>query len=222
VRRWLGEQQRVVAFHETRVLVAIHKFIEEVGRHRQAEHREEFVNMARDLAYDYYSDRCILIGRGAVVEKEPLEPIAFPDRDYAAFLQSVRRLFPEGKFIFMVRDPVSTIWSMHQRKWGYSLVDLEPQSFALDEHVDNWCACADLILDYAEDSNVYVCPFGRLVKRPREESERLLEFLQVSGRSFFKPREVKEVGFDDEERELILSRTRSQVEALERLGISDL
>ena len=44
--------------------------------------------------------------------KEPLEPIAFPDRHYEQFLDNTRLLFPNIKLLFMVRDPLATIWSM--------------------------------------------------------------------------------------------------------------
>lgn len=222
LERWLGEQREIVAFHESRVLIAIHRFIEETARFHRLEFTGEFADMARDLAYEYYSNRSILVGRRAIIDKEPLEPIAFPDMDYASFLQNLRLLFPDGKLIFMVRDPVATIWSMRQREWGHSLIDYEPHQFTLDEHIKNWCACADLILEYAEDPRAYVCSFGRLVDNPREESARILSFLRIAGCEPFRPREVKSIGFSIEERDYIEQKTQSRVDAFKQQGISNL
>lgn len=222
VERWLGEQRKVVAFHETRVLIAIHRFIEEIARYHRLEPMGEFARMARETAFEYYSNRSILIGRKVIVDKEPLEPIAFPDADYALFLKNLRLLFPEGKLLFMVRDPISTIWSMCQRKWGYSLVGFEPRTLTLDEHIENWCTCADIVLDYIDDPNAYVCAFGRLVDTPQEESEQILRFLHLSGGEPFRPQTVKKVGFGDAERIYILQKTNSRVDAFEQQGILNL
>jgi hypothetical protein len=219
VERWLGQQREVVAFHETRILIAIHRFIKETARYHRLEPEGEFTRMAREIAYEYYSNRSILIGRQVILDKEPLEPIAFPDADYALFLQNLRLLFPEGKLLFMVRDPIATVWSMCQRKWGYSLVDYEPRTLTLDEHIENWCTCADIVLDYIDDPNAYVCAFGQLVDTPQEESERILRFLNLSGGEAFRPQAVKKVGFGDADRSYILQRTNSRVDALKQRGI---
>ena len=44
-----------------------------------------------------------------------LEPVAFPDESYAQFIDCMNRLLPNVRFIFMLRDPVATIWSMRSR-----------------------------------------------------------------------------------------------------------
>jgi len=220
---WLGSQREIAGFDEPRMLIAIHRFMEEVCRFKDLEKNEAHViDMARRLAYEYYCSQRILLKQNLIVNKEPLEPIAFPDKRYKAFLENVRTLFPEAKFLFMIRDPVATVFSMRQRKWGYSLKGFEPQTFSIEEHVGNWCACADIILQYSTDPDSYICQFGRLIHDPENESGKIFDFLSLCKGKSFKPKQTKIIGFSDEEREQILERSRPQLAALHAHGISDL
>jgi len=216
---WLNSQKKVVAFHETRILRTTHKFLEEAKRYSNLEPRGEFADLARSVAYQFYSKRCIMKENNIIIDKEPFMSIGFPDKDYLLFLENYRLLFPDGKLLFMIRDPLSTIWSMQERKWGYTLRDFTPCSFELEYYIENWCDCADLILDYANDNNTYICSFETLVTNPAEESERIFDFLQLTGGEPFEPREVKTIGFSDEERNLIRDKTRNHREALKKQEI---
>lgn len=219
LEKWLHEQQKTVALHETRGLIAIHKYIEEMSRHYTLKHDGKYIAMARKLVFDFYNNRSVLTGKDLIIDKEPLEPIGFPNKDYASFLQNFRLLFPNGKLIFMIRDPLAAIWSMQERKWGYSLKNYTPHSFPIDTHIENWCECADLILKYEDDSGSYVCSFERLVDNPDSESKRIFDFLELSGGKSFQPRPVKTIQFDEEQRVYIEKKTKPQIEKLSERGL---
>lgn len=92
---WLAEHPDTIALLESRTLVAVHRFLEQVQRFKDLEqNRQDLIPMARFLACDYYRSREVLLRRRLLVDKEPLEPIAFPDKQYQAFLNNVRILFP--------------------------------------------------------------------------------------------------------------------------------
>lgn len=221
--QWLNRQRGVASFGESRMLIATHRFLEEVHRFRRLEKRKkDLVDMARRLTYVYYLDHRVLLGRSLILCKEPLEPIAFPDKQYKAFLENVRIVLPEAKFIFMIRDPVATVWSMKQKKWGSSLTNFEPRTFSVEEHTESWCSCVDCILQYTADPNTYICQFGRLITDPENESKQILDFLKIRKGQPFQPRQTKSTGFSKEERALILRISRPQLKALYAQGISDL
>lgn len=221
MERWLNEQNNVTVFHESRLLITLHRFLEETKRHSKLDPHVEFTSYGRNIAFKFYNKRKIIRGQNLIIDKEPLEPIGFPDKNYASFLQNYRTLFPHGKLFFMLRDPLSTIWSMKKRKWGYSLRDYKPRSFSIESHIETWCECADLILEYADDEYTYVCYFERLVNNPEIESEKIFNFLQISDGKPFQPREVKTVDFGDDERDLIRKKTKSRLEALTKKRLID-
>jgi hypothetical protein len=222
VESWLNSQEKVTALHETRILIAVHRFLEETNRHKSFWSREKLVSSGRNLAYDFYRSRCTMIENKLLIDKEPLEPIAFPDKNYALFLQNYRLIFPNGKLLFMVRDPFAAIWSMKKRKWGHSLNNYTPRSFPIDTHIQNWCDCADLIFDYAGDENCYVCSFEKLVNNPQAESARIFEFLQLNDGGIFQPRPVKNIRFDEEQRLQIEQKTRVQMNKLRERKLVDI
>jgi len=220
---WLSHQPGVLGFSESRILVSMHGFINEIYRFQNLnKDSASIINMARHLFFDYYSSSNILIGKRLLVNKEPLEPIAFPSKDYKKFILNYRRLFPESKLLLAIRDPIATIWSMTRRMWGVSLADMETRRFSIEEYTENWCSCADLILQYCSDPNTYIVQFGRLVNEPESESRRIFDFLNIRKGISFKPRQTKEIGFSNEEQEKILRMVQPQLELLNAQGISDL
>ncbi len=107
---WLGSQRSISAFPESRILISASKFVDEAFRFKNLESNSaEIMKMVRRLVYDYYSRSRVLLGKRLVVDKEPLEPIAFPLKDYMQFLATTRMIFPNIKFLFAIRDPVATI-----------------------------------------------------------------------------------------------------------------
>ena len=221
--KWLGHQPGVSAFQESRILVSIHRFMEEIYRFKNSDRGSAtIVNLARHLVFDYYSSSRILIGKRLLADKEPLEPIAFPSKEYGQFIINVKRLFPESKLLLAVRDPIATIWSMIGRTWGESLTNMESKRFTIEEYTENWCSCAVLILQYCSDPNTYIVQFGRLINDPENESRRIFDFLDIRKGNSFQPRQTKEIGFSNEEREKILHMVQPQLELLNAQGISDL
>lgn len=220
VSEWLGHQRAVLSFQESRILVSIHRFMEEIDRFQNL-HRNSAViaKLASRLVCDYYSTSNTLIGKRLVVEKEPLEPTAFPAKDYHKFIVNCRTVFPHSKLLFVIRDPMATIWSMSSRRWGESLVNQEAKDFTLDEYIENWCSCVELILSYQSDSNSYIVPYGRLVKDPQTESGRICDFLKIRYSDSFQPRQTKEIGFSDYERGKIMLQVQPQLDLLASRGI---
>lgn len=167
----------------------------------------------------YQAHRHLLWGR-VLVEKEPLEPIAFADRDYHGFIRNVWRLFPAARVVFMLRRPLDSIWSMSRRTWGHSLGSGEYRSLPLETHMETWDDNAELIARLPEDPRAYVCSFDRLVSAPEAEPARIRRFVGVRAVPAFEPRATKQIGFDPDERDRVLRETRSRWEQL--LSILDL
>ena len=205
---WLHKQKEVITWGESRVLICAHRFMEEVRRFASTEaYHVEFISNIQKLVYDHYLRHSILWNR-TLVEKEPLEPIAFPDRAYNRFIENIMGIFPDMKIIFMVRDPIPTIWSMTQRDWGHSLSQGTLKRYSIEECVENWCECAALIQQYESANQVYVCRFERLVDRPEEESLRIRKFMSIGAGLPFEPKKTKVCGFNDEEQKYISDRTK--------------
>jgi hypothetical protein len=203
---------------ESRLLLSLHRLTAEIHRFRTLDRRATvFEGLARQMAFDFYGRMGIFFAHRVLLEKEPLEPIAFPDGDYAEFLANLRTLFPDIRFLFLVRDPVPTLWSMTQRKWGFTVMGMEPHRLSLDEHIHTWCSCAELILSYSTDPGSFICHTERLVAHPEEESERILSFLDIHGDSPFQPHPTKSVAFGEAELEKIRGATSRYQMALEKL-----
>jgi hypothetical protein len=220
---WLGHQPGVSAFPESRILVSVHKFLEEANRFKNLESDStRITSLARNLVYDYYSSSRILIGKTLLVDKEPLEPIAFPLKDYEKFILNVKKLLPDSRLILAIRDPLSTIWSMSRRVWGESLSNIRSQRFTLEEYTENWCSCADIVLQNCSDPKVYIVQFGRLIRDSANESKRIFNFLNIRKGILFRPQQTKEIGFTTEEREQILQQVQPRLDLLKSQGISNL
>lgn len=220
VVRWLGKQSGITVFSESRILVGTHALLQEVHRFRSLHKNEPSISTAlRRMVFGYYAERRNYSNHDILVDKEPLEPIAFPDQQYTSFLSNVRSLVPNVKILIMIRDPVATVWSMMQRKWGYSLRGEEPRTFALEDHVANWCACADIVLSCASDPSTYVCQYGKLTMEPEGESARIAKFLSLDSFEHFQPKPSAEPAFTPQEHSLVTSRTRDRVEALAAVGL---
>lgn len=218
---WLGAQPGVSAFPESRILISAHRFLEEAFRFKNlANDNADLADLVSQLVAAYYSKSRVLMDGKLVVDKEPLEPIAFPLKDYAQFVFNYKKMFPKGKLLFTIRDPLATIWSMSQRVWGESLSTPEARKFTLEEYAENWCACADLALQFRGDGNTHIVQFGNLIKDPVNESGRIFALLHIRNGNPFQPRRTHEIGFSLEEQEKILRIVRKQQEALSLNGIT--
>ncbi len=220
---WLKHQRTVSAFPESRILISAHSFMEEAFRFKSLKKDSaRMAKLARQLVFEYYSGSRILAGRKLVVDKEPLEPIAFPEKEYGQFIANVKSMVPDLKLLFAIRDPIATIWSMSRRTWGESLVKDEARRFTLAEYAENWNACAELALLYHSDPNVYVVQFGNLIHDSEAESERIFKFLDIHSGIPFQPKKTNEIGFGDDERRRILQMVQPQLEKLRARKITNL
>jgi hypothetical protein len=220
---WLRGQPKAVGFNETRILVSLFPFIEGVSKFRRVGARRDLLlSQARHLLYSYYGSRCLFFGKNLLVDKEPLEPLAFPDENYLEFINAVKNLIPGAKFLFLLRDPISTVWSMTRRKWGYSIGDGEARSMSLEFHVNSWLGSAAIVPEIMDDPAVYVCQFHKLIVDTPRESERILSFLGVKNGMHFSPRPVKTPMFNKEEVVLIQKKTAPLLGRLKDLGITEI
>lgn len=223
VVKWLKQQEGVTALSESRVLLGSYAVMREVHRFKKLERKEPILRTsARNMTYDNYARICNYKSNPILIDKEPLEPIALPDLDYADFISCISSIMPEAKILFMLRDPVSTVWSMTQRKWGYSLTEGEPRTFTLEEHIENWCACADIILASAGTASTYVCQYGVLTSAPERESARIGAFLGIPNAQPFQPKPSDNPAFDADALALITTMTASRIEALAAAGLTEL
>ena len=220
---WLGHQSAVAAFPESRILVSINSFTETAFRFKNLENdREKTAKLAQNLVYDYYLNARILVGKKLIVEKEPLEPIAFPAKNYMKFIVNIKEILPNIKFLFVIRNPIATIWSMSCRTWGESLTVSKAQKFSIEEYIENWCACADIALHFSADPNTFLVQFGNLVNDSGNESKRIFDFLDIRKGVPFQPRPTSEIGFSKEEKEKILHSVQPYLDKLRHQGITNL
>ena len=195
--RWLNRQPGVVYASQSRMLVAAHRFLEQVHRFKTLDDERDFLLAGARRLVDGFYARSWVVWRRLLVEKETLEPVALPDGAYGAFVDSVRLLFPLAKLIFMVRPPVPTIWSITQRQWGYSLTRPVLRSYSLEDGIAIWSGAAQVAFDHVHDPQAYVCLFERLVGDPEAESRRVFRFLGLRGGRPFPPRPTKMVEFPE-------------------------
>lgn len=218
VRRWLGSHSDVIAFHESRLLIGVNSFYKEVKYFKKLRRSQGMIScLLRELALRIYSEKARpkrFSDKKIVLDKEPLEPKAFPDQNYAEFLQNMREIYPGMKLIYMIRDPEATIWSMRQRKWGYSTTDSEVHKFEIEDHVENWNTCADIARNYSGDRNAFICSFNRLVRNPVVVSQEILYFLGLDMHGSFQPRPTKNPNFSAEEAAFIAEKTDRRWEVL--------
>lgn len=211
VRKWLGSHSDVIAFHESRLLVGVNSFFNETKRFKKLESSRETVShLLEELTLSLYAKKAHprrFSSKKILLDKEPLEPTAFPDRNYAEFIGNMREIYPKMKFIYMIRDPKATIWSMSQRKWGYSTTDSGVHEFKLEEHADNWNECAGIAEEYSNDRRFLVCSFNRLISSPERTSQEITRFLGLDLHEPFEPRPTKNPDFSKGETELIAERT---------------
>ena len=210
---WLNSNAGLLSYNETRVLIGIHSAMKQFNRFQEPfDNREMLLPSLRDTAFRYYANFGLTGGK-LLIDKEPLEPVAFPERDYCDFIINMKLLFPRLRLIYIVRHPVATIWSMRQRKWGFSLKDREPWDLDLDECIEIWKDNAKLILNSPVD-DCFLCKFEDLVNTPQKASKALLDYLGMSYGKVFTPRPTKIPAFIPDEQEWILANTieeRSQL-----------
>ena len=217
---WLHKNKGVARFFEARILVCAHHLYSEVERFIYLQQKSSyFIKEIRKFILNYYASQK-LIFRKQIIDKEPLEPIAFPKEDYGAFLAHTRKIFPEIKILFIVRNPINTIWSMMNREWGYSLSSQNMRHFTLEECIRIWNANALLAVQYATQNNVQICRFEELIDDPIKTSNQILNFFDLRNSEPFEPKPTKSAGFSEEEIDLIDKKTLLLLEKLDHIDFN--
>ena len=214
---WLSNQPNVVYSHQTRILPIIFRYIKNIdcyeNLHRSRD-RNLLIKLGRELVWQYYTNKWFLWNR-ILVDKENFDPTVFPDGKFECFLSIVQELFPNIKIIYLVREPVSTIWSMQKKKWwGYSLTQRPLFQLTLEECTKVWNDSAMLASKYRGNKNVYICKFEDLVAHPQKESEKILQHLKIHSNNSFSPKKTSAIGFDQKQRQFILDATKEARNAL--------
>jgi hypothetical protein len=205
--RWVESHKKVVGFGETRILLSSHYFWREVKKHRMlSSDKDVIIRLLRNLIAEYYSSKKFLWGH-KVIDKLPLEPVVLDSEPYKEFIQNVKELLPRVKIIFMIRNPVSTVWSMKNREWGRSLTIKESRRFTLETCIHIWKANANIIAEYMDDPFTYICKFENLVSDPEREVLKIEAFLDLKDHQSFLPKPTQQIGFTGEERKQILENT---------------
>lgn len=212
---WLSKQSSVVYAHQSRALTTICRYINDIDGFKSLHaNRELLFQLANEIVWQYYSNSLFYWNR-ILVDKENFDPTGFPDERYGEFLETVQSLFPDIKIIFIVRDPVATIWSMCQKKWwGYTLTRHSLVEFSLDKYIDIWNHSAKLVPKYRCAKNVYVCKFENLVDAPEKESENIFRFLGILGGRPFYPKATAKIDFDQTEKQYILDNTGASLKEM--------
>jgi hypothetical protein len=219
VTEWLARDRHIARFNESRTTIAANVAVKEINRLLALkESKKELLGLLRKSIIKHYAYHKFIFNR-LVLDKEPLEPVAFPDESYQDYIDNLRAIFADARILFMLRDPLETIWSMVNRQWGYSLTSLELHTMPLEDCVRTWNKCGQVILANAHLPNTYVCHFNQLVRQPQEESQKIGRFLEIGSLSPFNPRPYSKEKFPEEERRYILDETCDTVNRLRSAGL---
>ena len=208
---WLGKQPTVESVYESRITVAAYRFYQEVERFQKLTERAADLHQSlRENVFRFYASQNV-VWRRLVVDKEPLEPIAFPEGNYAQYVRFLLDVFPYIRIVFVEREPVHTVWSMLARTWGKSLADAKKVTWSLEDCCQIWRENHELALAYVGHPQVTLCRYEELVQSPQQESQRISDFLQIRLGRPFQPREGAKLGFSEQEIALIRELTGSRV-----------
>lgn len=214
---WLSDQPDVVYSHQSRLLPVIFRYIENIDYFENlhsSRDRNLLLNLGRELVWRYYTSKWFIWNQ-VLVDKENFDPTVFPDGKFEKFLSIVQELFPDIKILYLVREPVSTIWSMQKKKWwGYSLTQRPLFQLTLEECIKIWNDSAILANKYRGDKNVYICKFEELVAHPQKESEKILQHLNIHSNKSFSPKNTSTIGFEQDQRQYILDATKDARKAI--------
>lgn len=207
---WLARHYDVVSAEQSRILPTISRFIQDADSFKSLSGSYKLLlQLSRKLVWRYYSNSSFLWSR-VLIDKENFDLTAFSDGQFEKFLDTVQKLFPQIKILFLVRDPVATIWSMQKKEWwGYSLTHRPLFRLTMEECIEIWNDSAMLASKYRGDKNAYVCEFEKLVADPEKESEQISRFLGISFNQSFSPNSTASIGFDQTEQRYILNATKA-------------
>lgn len=203
VFKWLSLLD-VNALNEYRVTQASSLFVHKVlETKRLGGDADYLVNAIRDLVLGYFGHKS---GERTVLLKEPLIQV------HEDFIEHNLMIFPNMKIVFMVRHPVNVLNSMVQRKWGMSMNGVTPRDMSIEEGVKIWKRSVQSFIENSQ--SCYLCSYERLVREPKEESERILGFIDDGHISAFVPEGCKSVSLSKQEVQNIMEETKVERELL--------
>jgi hypothetical protein len=220
VADFLGAHPAAIANSESRLLVAVHSFLDEVRRFQNLERsRRRIDEHLAGMVLSLYHAQGRHAPASVVVDKEPLGPIGLPAGDYESFVSDVLDLGCDTRVVYMVRDPVETVWSMTQRRYGFSLTSGDVRTYELDEHLEHYRRSLTCALALASRPNVLLCSFDALRHSPVRQTACLSSFTGLPGLQPFRPRPTAEIGFSEGEVALVRSSTDDLVSVLNAMGV---
>ena len=200
------QSPRVIAFNESRILIAIYqllakvRFIDGLSKRMdalQAEMRRLYYNYRVAIRHNNLMNKTI-------VEKEGFDIITLPEYDYGSCVTELLSTFPNMKVIYMIRSPDKTINSMLKRKWGYSVnkeLGFMPRDYTLDECIKIWnaAALAGKLIEQKKEfaSRVYLLKFEDLIQYPVPCSLSIHTFTGIWDCPCFEPKPTQEMDLDE-------------------------
>jgi len=210
--KWLGKGKDVRIFDEIRISFAINSFLESVHRHKYLfEDREILEPLVRELFYKYISKKSFLINKTAIL-KEPVTYSGFFKMAGPNYIRNMHQLFPESKMIFMMRHPISVTNSLLKREWGISFTGVTPYQISLDDALKTWKDNARVYIHNKDKNYIYLCRYENLVKHPKEETEKIKNFLSIRHTEHFIVKESKRIDLKDDVVKKILDETKEERE----------
>ncbi len=220
VVRWLGDHPDVMANSESRALVALHELRNTERRFSKLHrHGEDVAALSGEMLLSLYHVTSGHSGAKVALDKEPLGPDNLAPDSYDRFVADVLETGRDTRVVFMVRDPVSTAWSMSQRTYGHSLTAEEPYHIDLATHLEHWNAAARTALAFGDHPRVLTCSFGELSDQPAEGSRRIAAFARLDELEPFPARPTAAVGFEPDVLAQVHAATGAMVTELAAAGI---
>jgi hypothetical protein len=203
----------VRSFSETKILRASGQLLGAISSWDRFSLDEQAL-LVRRYVKQCYAVEGVYLGSRLLVDKEPLPP-----EGDAPFLSAVETVFPSVRIVVVVRNPEAVVNSMRQRKWGYSVDGMDPQSRSMEECINHWNHGATLAARVASRENTSMVQFEDLVSKPEEESSRVSEFLRLSRARDFTPRQTSEITLSVDECERVWSSTQEARRKLKEHGV---
>lgn len=219
ITAWIGQQPKVKSFNESRILLALHAFHRTGDRFENLKREKAFLSSSLlELAVGHYSKQASLLGKHIIVDKEPYFPLTFHDaQQYGDFLRFLLRMFPDMKILSMLREPVATIWSMTQRRWGYSIATIEePISFELPYYIETWNNGMMELFQLQDHERVLFCKYEELEHQSIELSSAICDFFDIAISRPFNFVSKTGVGFTEEDQIKILEECGSTLKKFYR------
>ena len=117
IANWLSHQSGVVYAKQSRIIPVTCRYIQDIDEFKNLHsNRDLLLKLGRELVWKYYSNNFFLWNRN-LIDKENFDSTVFSNSKYEQFLNIVQELFPHIKILYLVRDPVATIWSMQKKNY---------------------------------------------------------------------------------------------------------